>query len=288
MMGMRCWIPRCENYLVISAQSHFNIAYKIMSSNRDLWLNNSFTRTVCPEWSCPTCMLGKLTVMPDCVYSNETRSSIQHRDDPDWEAYWISYKFSSSLKCDNTKCGDVVVSSGWGSVEEAYIETDDDWISEYYDSFRPEYFTPHLKYFVIDSVCPQSIQDEIDKSFSLFFLDSHSCANKIRIAIELLMNEFKIPASKLVRGKRQMLSLHARIVKFGVKYPKATNALLAIKWIGNAGSHTSSIEKSDIIDAYDILEHSLKEIFSSKEKELNKIIKEINKKKAPRSKGKKL
>ncbi|MBF9222087.1 DUF4145 domain-containing protein [Hymenobacter ruricola] len=257
-----------------------------MSSNRDLWLNASFTKTACPEWNCPTCKTGKLTVAPANVYSTETRDSIQHRDDPDWEAYWISYKFSASLKCDNAKCADVVVTSGWGSVEEGYIETDNDWYSEYYDSFRPEFFTPHLNYFTIESACPKIIQDEINKSFSLFFLDAHSCANKIRIAIELLMNEFKIPSSRINKGKRIGLSLHARIIKFGLKYPKITNALLAIKWIGNAGSHTSPIEKKDIIDAYDILEHSLTEIFSTKTKETEKIVKEINKKKAPRSKGK--
>ncbi|MBC6610816.1 DUF4145 domain-containing protein [Hymenobacter sp. BT507] len=257
-----------------------------MAVNKELWLTPNITDDSCPEWICPTCSKGILIVEDKTIQKFETKESLQDRDHPDWEPYWIRYTFAAPLKCNNTKCKDTVFVTGTGSVEEGYQEIDEDWYSQYYDSFKPIFFTLSPNIFTIEEACPTLIQSEIKKSFSLFFCDTHSCANKIRASIELLMNEFKIPSTKIQGKKRISLSLHARIVKFGIKYPESTNALLAIKWIGNAGSHISDVEKSDLIDAYDILEYVLNKIFSKNTKEINKVIKEINKRKAPRSKNK--
>ena len=54
--------------------------------------------------------------------------------------------------------------------------------------------------------------------------------------------------------------------------------LLAIKWIGNEGSHPEkSLTKNDVIDLYEILEHVLSELFENKSKTILAKAKKINK-----------
>lgn len=58
--------------------------------------------------------------------------------------------------------------------------------------------------------------------------------------------------------------------------------ILAIKWLGNAGSHSrSKISFDDVLDAYEFLEHILQEVYVQKTKKLKARAKEVNKKKGP-------
>ncbi len=58
--------------------------------------------------------------------------------------------------------------------------------------------------------------------------------------------------------------------------------LLAIKWLGNAGSHGhGKITIDDVMDSYELTEHILAEIFEPKIKKLKAIAKKINRKKGP-------
>ncbi len=58
--------------------------------------------------------------------------------------------------------------------------------------------------------------------------------------------------------------------------------LLAIKWLGNAGSHPDIITTDDVMDTYEIMEHVLENIYENKEKNIRKIAKRINKRKGPK------
>jgi hypothetical protein len=67
-----------------------------------------------------------------------------------------------------------------------------------------------------------------------------------------------------------------------VKYKELVDMLLAVKWLGNAGSHDG--DKPTIADVrmtYDLLEHVLSEIYEKKTGELKAVAKKINKKKGP-------
>jgi len=80
--------------------------------------------------------------------------------------------------------------------------------------------------------------------------------------------------------KRQSLNLHQRIVKFKAKEPEIANYLLALKWIGNQGSHSNiELSKKELVDAYKILEVSLIDLYDKTRLEVNKLTKKINKNK---------
>ena len=119
----------------------------------------------------------------------------------------------------------------------------------------------------------------IDESFQLFWVDEASCGNKIRSSIEKLLDLQKITKTiKNNRGKRQMLNLHERILKFKTKEPDIANYLLALKWIGNQGSHINTVlTKIELVDAYKILEVSLVDLYDKTRLEVNRLTRKINK-----------
>jgi hypothetical protein len=59
------------------------------------------------------------------------------------------------------------------------------------------------------------------------------------------------------------------------------NLMLAVKWIGNAGSHTGSVKEKDIFDGFDLLEHVLYTLFPPQVPNLAALAQSINAAKGP-------
>lgn len=82
------------------------------------------------------------------------------------------------------------------------------------------------------------------------------------------------------------MSLHARIEKLEKKRPKLKdicNRMLAVKHLGNAGSHPGDVvEVEDVFDGFDILERVLHDTYSDHESALAKMVNQINRRKGPR------
>ncbi|EMC8781261.1 hypothetical protein [Providencia rettgeri] len=55
------------------------------------------------------------------------------------------------------------------------------------------------------------MKDNLIEAFYLTPLSLSSTVNRIRIAIENLLNSFKIPKTKIIKGHRKRLNLHERI-----------------------------------------------------------------------------
>lgn len=80
------------------------------------------------------------------------------------------------------------------------------------------------------------------------------------------------------RGKRETLSLHARIEKFKTKDAEAANYLLAIKWLGNAGSHSGldNVDDDDLLGGFELIEHVIERLYVRQEARLKQIAKGLN------------
>lgn len=73
-------------------------------------------------------------------------------------------------------------------------------------------------------------------------------------------------------------NLNKRIDKeFRKKESELADLILAVKWIGNEGSHLGSLKRQDIIDAYSILEHALNKLYDDREKMIKNKATKINK-----------
>ncbi len=237
------------------------------------------------ELLCPTCCSGQLKILANKFYHEETAESRLSHHDAAFDHEWIRYRFSGVLKCQNATCGDLVSVLGWGNLDHCryYNQQTDEMEEEFKQIFFPEYFHPTIKIFSIPKGCPSKISDEILKSFSLFWSDIESCANKIRVVVEHLLTHLGV--NRFIRdGKLSPINLHQRIESLKDYKPELVDLFFAIKFIGNAGSHSTDIlTKEDVIDAFALLEKVLNEIFDDKDKTVKKIAKEINKRRGPRS-----
>lgn len=235
------------------------------------------------RWSCPSCNKGLLRVKVNTFHAEETKESKSARGHEAWDPEWIRYVYSCLLECTNTACKDTVANSGTGSVD-FDIDFDEDGSPNqaWDDFFTPKHFSPHLKIFLCPSGTPKDVSEEIEKSFSLFFSDAPSSANHVRIALEGLLTYLKIKRYEVKGKRRTFLSLHRRIELISEKHKHLQDLFFAMKWLGNAGSHSDkTVTKDDVLDAYEIMEEILQDLFVKETSRVKRLAKQINKTKGP-------
>ena len=243
-----------------------------------------FTKNCPPEWICPTCGKSVLRIKPGTFHSDEVASSRDHSYEY-WGPEFKRYVYSCLLHCINDKCEEVVSSTGVGECREI-IEREYErgpLKQGYRDFFRPNYFDPPLRIIQIPEECPQTVVEPIEESFRFVLSSPSSAANTIRIAVEELLTNLKVKRFKIVKRKRQGMSLHARIKLLPKKHEAIRDSLFAIKWLGNAGSHSlSNISFDDVMDAYEFLDHILQEVYAKKSEKLKAKVQAVNKKRGPK------
>ena len=93
------------------------------------------------------------------------------------------------------------------------------------------------------------------------------------------MNHLGVPKRKKEKNGRYFdLSLHARIDAFAKTKSPVGSQLMALKWLGNAGSHSTEVSKDDLLDAFEIMEHSLVEIIDKRSAKVAALAKKLTKK----------
>jgi hypothetical protein len=189
--------------------------------------------------------------------------------------------FIAMLRCDSGICGESVAVSGL-SYQSGYV--DDEAGINYETVYDLKYAYPPLHLFPIPKPTPPEVQAEIIAAFALVWSDPDAAATRVRLAVERLLDHFRIPRRKRTKIRMERLSLHRRIERFSEKRPEQGHQLFAIKWLGNAGAHESALTRDDIFDAFEILSHVLDELLDDQRTRIRKIAKEINRKKGPRSK----
>lgn len=240
---------------------------------RFLWLNN-LTRTFCPPWPCPVCRKGTLRLVPKSVMAKETDASIREHSDSSWDPEWIEYSFTAWAECIHPSCKQTFAIAGMGGVANE-IGPEGFEIEDY---FGPLFCRPMPDIINIPKKCPDDVSTELRAAFALFWSHQAACASRIRVALEYLMNHSKIP-KKQKRGRHfYFLSLHKRIDIFVKKQKTLKPQLMALKWLGNTGSHKTSVSKNDLLYAFEILESVLDEIINKKTTRITRLSKELEKK----------
>lgn len=236
-----------------------------------------------PKWPCPICRVGHLVLEPKTLVHKETPESVQDRKHDAWEPDWIRYVFSCIFRCANADCKGVFSCCGTGRVD--VFEHDDDehgWVQSTDDRFTPKYFDPPLVLMDVPKECPTEACVHLMKSFALFFSDLGASLNCARTAVEAVLTNLGVKRFVIAKGKRKPINLHQRILLLPPKYKDQVDMLLAVKWLGNAGSHDGEEPTpGDVRVTYDLLEHALSEIYENKGKRLKSVAKKVNKKKGP-------
>jgi hypothetical protein len=191
--------------------------------------------------------------------------------------------FCCLLRCGHHGCGEPLAVSGRYDV----LVCDDP--PDHYEeafAYRPTSITPAPPLIQIPRDCPRDVKNEVESAFPLYWFDPGSCLNRIRNAIELVLNDMGIKRYGTKKnGGRSRLALDTRINILLGKRPSLgdlCDRLLAVKHLGNAGSHPGDVRQDDVLDGFDILEHILLERYENSAGQLAQMVKEINRRKGPR------
>ena len=247
-----------------------------MTINRSLWLQ-PFSKASFPDWSCPICTKGILRPVNGSSHSGMNADSKLAMKSGDWDEETTVFRYSVMLECNNEKCKENVASVGYGKIDDDSLYDHDMPLSEEY---FPKYFLPHLKIFPISSKCPDHVAREIKRSFKLFFAESPAAANYVCKAVDAILTDKGLKRYSTNKG-RTRINLHDRIISFQKKQSILAEKLFAIKWLGNEGSHTNKMTKNDVLDAYEILEVVIDELYIGYRILVDKKVAKINKGKNP-------
>lgn len=251
-------------------------------------LKTPFTRRQIPNWQCPTCQKAALQLMKNSFAFEETALSKKARGHEAWEPDWITYVYSLQLQCPNSLCKETVMSVGEGKMDWDGYHNQERYTGEpCAEVFTPLFFYPNLKMFNIPEDSPKEVRNELNQSFSLFFNNPASAANHVRIALENVLTNIKIKRYEIVKKKRHFINLHKRIEMLPSSHKSVKELCFAVKWLGNAGSHSAvELGLDDVLDGYEIMEEVLKNVYSLKNRSALSLAKRINKKRGPSKKRK--
>ncbi len=236
-----------------------------------------------PRWRCPTCIEGVLDLAKGTFRKEQCARSRQRWGHEGWGPEWTEYVYSCVLKCAHPPCQEVVVTGGLGFVDlDVEYDQQGNPDQNFTDLFYPRYFLPHLKIIDIPKQTPKDVTGELNQSFALFFINPASAANHVRIALENILTDLKVKLFETACSGRKILTLHRRVDLLPSKYEHLKDLCLAIKWLGNAGSHSKNeVTLDDVMDAYELMEVVLTQLYDPKGDSVKKLVKEINKKKGP-------
>lgn len=227
--------------------------------DKTLW-NRSFTDAACPPWPCPTCGSGVVVLLPDQLREQMTKESAKHQAEEWWGFEHVALTFSAWGECANKQCGEQFVISGDGYVDQ--VPTGEDMTDyEYVSFFTPRFISPTLRLCSLPENCPKEVVDAMHAAFALFWQSKPAAAGRIRVSLERLLDHLGSPSRT---KENNLISLGHRIEQFSKANPDHGTHLLALKWLGNVGSHTAVVETNDLLDAFEVFEHVLAELIGTK------------------------
>lgn len=236
-----------------------------------------FTKGAVPEYKCPHCSKGVLRIDGDFL-CRETRASYASRDEDWWEPEYIVLQFNCTLKC--SSCSDLVNAVGYGWVEEEFdVGADGEWVRDYIQYYRPNFFQPPLQLISYPVKAPQEVVAPLSMASALFFASPSSCCNAIRTSAEQILTHLSVAVKN---DKGEYISFGNRIKLLGEERESEKILFNAIRWIGNHGSHPGEeVETEDALHALEIMEFLLDEVYGSRKQEIAELAAAINYKKGP-------
>jgi hypothetical protein len=217
--------------------------------------------TPLPRPSCRECGEGHISF--DSPVESENGSSVDARSFWAWEPEWIRGAFTSTGTCQNTDCGLKVAVSGTYEVYGARLVIDEDDpgppYSTYY-TFRN--FSPPLQLMRLPESTPEQVKDGVDRAATVLFADPGLAATALRLVVEQFLTADGIP-DKRARGG--FISADERIMTWKGAAPgrdRVANLLLAVKWIGNAGTHSlATLSVDEVLAGAEFLSEAFHALF---------------------------
>ena len=242
------------------------------------------------NYMCSFCNNGKLILEKENYIKKQYKWSEKKSNLYDNQGNCYGYDIFSDislisgiLTCNNKNCIEITAFTGeiYGGEIPAFCEEmncDID-IDSYHLKFL--YITPPINIIEIHNEYPEIIKKLLNESFALFFNHSSSCINKLRIIVEEILNNLNIKKENIStkNGKTFRITTHKRILilEGNQKYKEVARYLLAIKWIGNEGSHSDAeLSINELLEIYTIIHKALDLIYLNTDEKLRNRVDEIN------------
>jgi hypothetical protein len=227
--------------------------------NKQIW-KEAITEHECPSWPCRSCKSGVLALTPGSLQEHATVESMKHQNEDWWGFEHVVLIFSAWAECSNKKCNEKYVISGTGCVDQV---PKDEYMNEYeyVNIFYPKYFHPTLQIFNLPENCPLDIETAMMEAFASFWQNKPVSAGRMRVTLERLLDHLGIPSKTVLQ---KPIALGNRIDHLSKTDPTNGAHLMALKWLGNVGSHTTDVDTDDLLDAFDVLEHVLTELIGKR------------------------
>lgn len=236
-----------------------------MAFNRKIF-GDTFRRGQVPRYPCPRCENGRLRERKHALSLEEPAFSKAEHEHDDWEPDWTAERFSARLECDEPTCGEIVNVIGDTAVVE-FMDDENGW--HLVTVLAPRAMFPAPSLLSVPSSTPEPVHSELRRAFQLFWGDLGACANRLRTSVELVLDDLKVPREAMnKKGELITLDLNGRIQAFQKSDPDAAATFDALRMVGNLGSHTSDVSREAVLDALELYEDALAEIYGQRSKRL--------------------
>lgn len=230
-----------------------------------------------PQFSCPRCSKGSLRATKD-KYKREPKHVTDMLREHEIQGETSEGRFIAMLKCSNRMCGEMVAIVGDYESNSTIDHGPDGGLEVFWDDiFRPTSMHPAPPIISWPKSIDGAAKMHLLISFELFWVDLAACANRLRIAVEFLLDLLGIPRERPLGEKgRKSLDLAERITRLGAGRPGHESALNALRHIGNIGSHHGMVDFESVLDCYELLEDAMVELLERRRERLEAIAQRIN------------
>ena len=215
-----------------------------------------------PRPACPACQVGYVRFAKPDEY--EDHASASAHGDPDWDPEWVSGTFTIKGQCENPGCQLIV--HGTGDYQVAYAEKSVDEHSRYqtYASYyRLKHLHPPMLLMSIPKTAPDQMKEGVLGASRVLFTAANVAATALRATVESFMTTEGISPT---RANGQFRPAHERIEEWGkvdAARQRVADLFLAVKWLGNAGTHEgANLTTKQVLDGAGLLDEAFHRLFT--------------------------
>jgi len=216
------------------------------------------------KWPCPACRRDFMVSDAEKIFIRESSiertfsfESLEREGKREFNIKPGAKKFFSvNLICDG--CDEPAVVFGLIAEDLDLVQQDLQDIEEYRQLYNVEGVSLSLIPIHVVEGAPDNVVSFLQVAAKHMFGDIPACANYLRKAVEAIM----------IEQGHEGGTLHRKIEKMRRHAQEEADFLMAVKWIGNDGSHASErLTKFDIIEGFEALEEVLNRIYNLRRQE---------------------
>jgi hypothetical protein len=234
-----------------------------MTFSPSLWYGK-FQLDDFPAFPCPRCGSGHLRQIKSSIKSKDAHRPQTADELSELPEDYIERRFSMLSECSQAACYEVVTLMGDFVIEEDDFEGRQVFVSV----FRIKGMFPAPNMIEIPKKVPERIRKQLDTGFLLYWADYSACANALRTASEMLLDELKVPKTHRIKAtatkpaKIQVLNFNGRVQWLEKRNQSKAKMLHGLRRLGNVGSHAGgNVSQEDLHAGLAVLEHLLNDVY---------------------------